>query len=206
VKNRFGSTNEIGVFEMKEKGLSEVENPSEIFLSGRPLGVPGTCVAASMEGTRPLLVELQALVTPSSFAIPKRMSTGIDYQRVTMLLAVLEKRMGLHLQNQDAYLNVVGGMKISEPAVDLAVAVALASSFKDQPTGAHDLFIGEVGLTGEVRGISRIEQRVTEACSMGFTRIILPNRNIKQIHQKKDQSVDLVGVESLGEAIQVGLR
>ena len=203
VKNRFGSTNEIGVFEMKEEGLAEVENPSELFLSGRPVGAPGTAVTASIEGTRPVLVELQALVAPTSFATPKRMATGIDYNRVTMIMAVLEKRLGLFLQNYDAYINVVGGVRIDEPAVDLSVAVSLASSFRDVAASASDLFIGEVGLTGEVRGVSRIEQRVAEAHNMGFKRVILPEKNCQGWTPPKE--IGLVGVKTLEEALEVAL-
>lgn len=203
VKNRFGSTNEIGVFEMKEEGLIEVDNPSELFLSGRPVGAPGTAVTASMEGTRPVLVELQALVAPTSFATPKRMATGIDHNRVTMIMAVLEKRLGLFLQNYDAYINVVGGVRIDEPAVDLSVAVSLASSFRDLATSPFDLFIGEVGLTGEVRGVSRIEQRVAEAHNMGFRRIILPEKNCNGWTPPKD--IKLIGVKSLEEVLEVAL-
>ncbi|MGA8943393.1 MAG: DNA repair protein RadA [Thermoactinomyces sp.] len=203
VKNRFGSTNEIGVFEMKEEGLVEVDNPSELFLSGRPVGVPGTAVTASMEGTRPVLVELQALVAPTSFATPKRMATGIDHNRMTMIMAVLEKRLGLFLQNYDAYINVVGGVRIDEPAVDLSVAVSLASSFRDLATSPLDLFIGEVGLTGEVRGVSRIEQRVAEAHHMGFRRIILPEKNCKG--WTPPEEINLVGVKSLEEVLDVAL-
>jgi DNA repair protein RadA/Sms len=203
VKNRFGSTNEIGVFEMKEAGLVEVENPSEMFLSGRPVGVPGTAVAASMEGTRPVLVELQALVTPTSFATPKRMATGVDHHRVTMIMAVLEKRLGFFLQNQDAYINVVGGVRLDEPAVDLSVAISLASSFRDVPTSPYDLFIGEVGLTGEVRGVSRIEQRVAEAHNMGFKRVIIPEKNRRG--WTPPEGMELIGVKSLKEALEVAL-
>ena len=203
VKNRFGSTNEIGVFEMKEEGLAEVENPSELFLSGRPVGAPGTAVTASMEGTRPVLVELQALVAPTSFATPKRMAAGIDYNRVTMIMAVLEKRLGLFLQNYDAYINVVGGVRIDEPAVDLSVAVSLASSFRDVAVSPFDLFIGEVGLTGEVRGVSRIEQRVAEAHNMGFKRVILPEKNCQGWTPPK--GIGLIGVKTLEEALEVAL-
>jgi len=203
VKNRFGSTNEIGVFEMKEHGLAEVENPSEMFLSGRPVGVPGTAVAASMEGTRPVLVELQALVTPTSFATPKRSTTGVDHQRVTMIMAVLEKRLGLFLQNQDAYINVVGGVRLDEPAIDLAVAISLASSFRDKPTSPYDLFVGEVGLTGEVRGVSRIEMRVAEAANMGFKRAIIPEKNLRGMTATK--GLELIGVRSLEEALLAAL-
>jgi DNA repair protein RadA/Sms len=203
VKNRFGSTNEIGVFEMKQEGLVEVSNPSELFLSGRPVGVPGTAVAASVEGTRPVLVELQALVAPTSFATPKRMATGVDHHRLSMIIAVLEKRLGFFLQNQDAYLNVVGGVRIEEPAVDLAIAISLASSFREVATASKDLFIGEIGLTGEIRGVSRIEQRVSEAVQLGFSRVILPEKNVRSLKERKE--VECIGVTSLQEALEVAL-
>lgn len=203
VKNRFGSTNEIGVFEMKDNGLAEVDNPSELFLSSRPVGVPGTAVTASMEGTRPVLVELQALVTPTSFATPKRSTTGIDHQRVTMIIAVLEKRLGFFLQNQDAYINVVGGVRLDEPAIDLAVAISLASSFREQATSPYDVFIGEVGLTGEVRGVSRIEMRIAEAANMGFKRAIIPEKNLRGLTEMK--GIKLIGVQSLEEALHSAL-
>src|SRR5699024_6694352 len=156
IKNRFGSTNEMGVFEMKESGLREVLNPSEIFLEERSQGAAGSTVVASMEGTRPVLVEIQALISPTSFGNPRRMATGIDTNRVPLLMAVLEKRVGLMLQNQDAYIKVAGGVKLDEPAIDLAVIISIASSFRDQPTNPEDIFIGEVGLTGEIRRVSRI--------------------------------------------------
>lgn len=203
VKNRFGSTNEIGVFEMKEIGLVEVDNPSEIFLSGRPVGVPGTSVVASIEGTRPVLVELQALVAPTTFVTPKRMATGVDHHRVTMIMAVLEKRLGFFMQNQDAYLNVVGGVRLDEPAVDLGIAVSLVSSFRDQATGAYDLFFGEVGLTGEIRAVSRVEQRVAEAANMGFKRVILPAKNLRG--WQPPDGIELVGVRTLEEALDAAL-
>jgi DNA repair protein RadA/Sms len=203
VKNRFGSTNEIGVFEMKEAGLAEVGNPSELFLAGRPVGVPGTAVAASIEGTRPVLVELQALVTPTSNAIPKRMSTGVDHHRVSMMLAVLEKRLGFSLHQQDVFLNVVGGVKLDEPAIDLAIALSLASSFRDKPIGVDYLFIGEIGLTGEVRGVSRIEQRVAEAWQMGFTNVIIPEKNMRGWNPP--EGIERIGVKTLKEALEVAL-
>lgn len=201
VKNRFGSTNEMGIFEMKEEGLEEVENPSEIFLEERSQGSSGSTVVASMEGTRPVLVEIQALVSPTVFGNPRRMATGIDHNRVTLLMAVLEKRVGLLLQNQDAYLKVAGGVKLDEPAIDLAVAVSIASSFRDQPTNPADCIIGEVGLTGEVRRVSRIEQRVNEAAKLGFTRIILPANNIGG--WKVPEGVETVGVSTVNEALQL---
>ncbi|MXQ54578.1 DNA repair protein RadA [Shimazuella alba] len=203
VKNRFGSTNEIGVFEMKEAGLAEVGNPSELFLAGRPVGVPGTAVAASIEGTRPVLVELQALVTPTSNAIPKRMATGVDHHRVSMMLAVLEKRLGFSLHQQDVFLNVVGGVKLDEPAIDLAIALSLASSFRDRPIGVDYLFIGEIGLTGEVRGVSRIEQRVAEAWQMGFTNVIIPEKNMRGWNPP--EGIERIGVKTLKEALEVAL-
>lgn len=203
VKNRFGSTNEIGLFEMRSEGLVEVENPSEMFLSQRPHGVAGSAVTASMEGTRPVLIELQALVSATSFATPKRMAAGLDHNRVTMIMAVLEKRLGLFLQNQDAYVNVVGGVKLDEPAVDLAVAVSLASSFRDRPTGAKDVFIGEVGLTGEVRGVTRLEQRVAEVHNMGFTRVIVPGKNRRG--WSPPTGLEIIWVDTLEEALEAAL-
>lgn len=204
VKNRYGSTNEMGVFEMREQGLLEVTNPSAIFLSERPEGVPGTAVAASMEGTRPVLVELQALVSPTHFAAPKRMATGVDHHRVSMMIAVLEKRFGLFLQNQDVYLNVVGGIRIDEPAVDLAIVISLASSFREVPTNVSDLFVGEVGLTGEVRGVSYIEQRIKEAAQMGFKRMILPSKNLQGY--RTNHQLELIGISTVEEALAVALE
>lgn len=204
VKNRFGSTNEIGIFEMKELGLEEVLNPSEIFLEERPVGVAGTTVVASMEGTRPILVELQALVSPANFGNPRRMATGLDHNRVSLLMAVLEKRVGLLLQNQDAYIKVAGGVKLDEPAIDLALILSIASSFKDKVTSPTDVIIGEVGLTGEVRRVSRIEQRVQEAAKLGFKRAIIPNRNIGGWTIPKD--IQVIGVNNVGEAIRYALE
>ncbi|HEU4962500.1 MAG TPA: DNA repair protein RadA [Bacilli bacterium] len=203
VKNRFGSTNEIGIFEMREKGLEEVSNPSELFLSERPHGVAGSCVIASMEGTRPIMVEIQALVTPSSYGNPRRMATGLDHHRVSLIMAVLEKRQGLYLQSQDAYVNVAGGVRLDEPACDLGIALALASSFREQNIQATDVFIGEVGLTGEVRGVSRIEQRVREAMKLGFTRVIVPTKNLRG--WQPPDGIRVIGVETVQEAFQVAL-
>ncbi|WCK54663.1 DNA repair protein RadA [Aneurinibacillus sp. Ricciae_BoGa-3] len=200
VKNRFGSTNEIGIFEMVENGLAEVLNPSEMFLSERSLGVAGSTVVASMEGTRPVLVELQALVTPTGFATPRRMATGVDYNRIAMIMAVLEKRVGLLLQNQDAYVNVAGGVRLDEPAVDLAIAVSLASSFRDKQTHPYDVVIGEVGLTGEVRGVSRIEQRVREAQKLGFKRVIIPAKNA--VGWEYPQGLEVIGVHTVSDALR----
>ncbi|WP_453992482.1 DNA repair protein RadA [Bacillus nitroreducens] len=200
VKNRFGSTNEMGIFEMKEKGLEEVANPSEIFLEERSAGAAGSTVVASMEGTRPVLVEIQALISPTSFGNPRRMATGIDHNRVSLLMAVLEKRAGFLLQNQDAYLKVAGGVKLDEPAIDLAVALSIASSFRDQPTNPADIIIGEVGLTGEIRRVSRIEQRVQEAAKLGFKRVILPERNLGGWTIPK--GIEVIGVSDIRQAIQ----
>ncbi|PEC48348.1 DNA repair protein RadA [Bacillus sp. AFS096315] len=200
VKNRFGSTNETGIFEMKELGLVEVLNPSEIFLEERPFGVAGSTVVASMEGTRPVLVELQALVSPTSFGNARRMATGIDHNRVSLIMAVLEKRMGLLLQNQDAYLKVAGGLKLDEPAVDLAVAVSIASSFQDKPTNPTDVVIGEIGLTGEVRRVSRIEQRVQEAAKLGFKRAIIPSKNIGG--WSFPEGMEIIGINTVHEGLK----
>ncbi|MFC4405038.1 DNA repair protein RadA [Gracilibacillus xinjiangensis] len=203
VKNRFGSTNEMGIFEMKEEGLAEVLNPSEIFLEERSQGVAGSTIVASMEGTRPVLVEIQALISPTSFGNPRRMATGIDHNRVPLLMAVLEKRVGLMLQNQDAYVKVAGGVKLDEPAIDLAVAISIASSFRDQTPNPDDVLIGEVGLTGEVRRVSRIDQRVQEAAKLGFKRAIIPKKNMDGWNPPK--SLEVIGVQSVQEAIRVTL-
>ncbi|GLH65633.1 DNA repair protein RadA [Parageobacillus sp. G301] len=204
VKNRFGSTNEIGIFEMRDSGLIEVENPSEVFLEERSRGSAGSTVVAAMEGTRPVLVEIQALVSPTSFGNPRRMATGIDHNRVSLLMAVLEKRVGLLLQNQDAYLKVAGGVKLDEPAIDLAIAVSIASSFRDQPTNPSDVIIGEVGLTGEVRRVSRIEQRVQEAVKLGFSRIIIPKNNLAGWNPPKH--ITVIGVSHVAEALEHTLQ
>jgi DNA repair protein RadA/Sms len=203
VKNRFGSTNEMGIFEMKEEGLREVLNPSEIFLEERSQGSAGSTVVASMEGTRPILVEIQALVSPSSFGNPRRMATGIDHNRVSLLMAVLEKRVGLMLQNQDAYIKVAGGVKLDEPAIDLATAISIASSFRDIPTKPDDIFIGEVGLTGEIRRVSRIEQRVQEAAKLGFKRVICPQNNLDGWTYPKD--IEVIGVKTIQDALNIGI-
>ncbi|TYU24879.1 DNA repair protein RadA [Listeria monocytogenes] len=203
VKNRFGSTNEMGIFEMRDVGLVEVANPSEVFLEERLEGASGSTVVASMEGTRPVLVEIQALVSPTMFGNAKRMATGIDYNKVSLIMAVLEKRVGLMLQNQDAYLKAAGGVKLDEPAVDLAVAVSVASSYRDKPTRSTDCFIGELGLTGEIRRVARIEQRVQEAAKLGFKRIFIPKNNEGTWKIPKD--VQVVGVETIGEALKKAL-
>src|SRR5699024_2428420 len=177
VKNRFGSTNEIGVFEMKQKGLYEVTNPSQVMLDGRPLDASGSVVVCAMEGTRPLLIEIQALVSPTSFNMPRRTSVGIDYNRVNLLLAVLEKRAGMQLGGCDAYVNLAGGMKLGEPAIDLGIICAVISSYRNVPVHPGTMIFGEVGLTGEVRGVGFVEQRLMEAMKMGFTRCIIPKTN-----------------------------
>ena len=201
VKNRFGPTNEIGVFEMKESGLEEVLSPSEIFLSERPENVSGSVVVPSMEGTRPILVELQALVTSSSLAIPRRTAIGVDYNRLALLVAVLEKKMGLKLYNQDIFLNVAGGIRVDEPAMDLGITISVASSFLDKPVHPKIVVFGEVGLTGEVRGISQAEVRVREAVRLGFEQCVLPKTNRERI--KKGDSIQLRGVDSLREVIKL---
>lgn len=203
VKNRFGSTNEMGIFEMGEMGLREVANPSEMFLSERPLGVAGSTVAASMEGTRPMLVELQALISATQFPSPRRMATGVDHNRMALIIAVLEKRQGMFLQNQDAYLNVAGGVKLDEPAIDLAMAVSIASSFRDLPTKPYDVIFGEVGLTGEVRGVSRAEQRAKEAQKLGFKRVIMPEKSLKG--WKHPVGIELIGINTVGDALAAAL-
>lgn len=181
VKNRFGSTNEIGIFEMREKGLIQIENPSQIMMSGRPEEDSGSVVVSSLEGSRPMLIEIQALVCPSGYGIPRRMSTGVDTNRVILLMAVLEKRLGMQLGNFDAYVNVIGGIRIDEPACDMGIITALASSFKDRPIDKGSVVIGEVGLTGEVRGVSQIEKRVLEAQRIGFTNCVIPMDNYKTL-------------------------
>ena len=200
VKNRFGSTNEIGIFEMQTGGLVEVHNPSQLFLEERLDGATGSAIVVTMEGTRPILAEVQALVTPTVFGNAKRTTTGLDFNRVSLIMAVLEKRCGLLLQNQDAYLKSAGGVKLDEPAIDLAVAVAIASSYKEAPTNAQDAFIGEIGLTGEIRRVNRIEQRLNEAAKLGFTRIYVPKNALHGIEIPK--SIDVIGVSTIGEVLK----
>lgn len=200
MKNRFGSTNEIGVFEMQDVGLREVENPSAHLLSGRLFDVSGTCITCVIEGTRPILSEVQALVTTTGFGNPRRVSTGFDYNRLSLILAVLEKRMGLYFSNLDAYLNIVGGMRIDEPAADLAVALSLVSGMRDKPIDEKTLAFGEIGLSGEVRMVSRADFRVKEAARLGFTKCILPKACLKQITDCP-VGMELVGVSNLKQAI-----
>lgn len=203
VKNRFGSTNEIGVFEMGEQGLREVTNPSEVFLAERPIGVSGSVVVAGLEGTRPVLVEIQALVSPSNFGNPRRMAIGIDHNRINLIAAVLEKRVGLHIASQDAYVNVAGGVRLVEPAVDLGIAVALASSFRDLPVEPNAVVLGEIGLTGEVRGISQVAKRINEGAKLGFTTFIIPSANLSQC--KDITKLKIIGVETVNEAFEAAL-
>lgn len=202
VKNRYGSTNEIGVFQMSDKGLSEVENPSLMLLSGRPKNVSGTCVACTMEGTRPILAEVQGLATTSGFGNPRRMATGFDYNRLYLLLAVLEKRAGYFFSNLDAYVNVVGGLKLDEPAVDLTVAMALVSSLKDIPMKEDAIVFGEIGLAGEIRSVSHAEARIAEAARLGFHRCILPYHNLANI-ASASPNIELVGVHTVRQAFEV---
>lgn len=198
VKNRFGSTNEIGVFAMREDGLQPVSNPSELFLAERPVEVPGSVVIATLEGTRPILVEVQALVSPTSLGTPRRTTLGIDSNRVALLIAVLEKKMGLHLLGHDVFVNVAGGIRVAEPAADLGVVAAVASSFLDKPIDARSLLIGEVGLAGEVRAVSQADVRVREAIKLGFSRCVLPESSRRQLPTL--DGVELCGVSSLAEA------
>ena len=201
VKNRFGSTNEIGVFEMKEMGLDEVENPSAIFLSERPENAPGSVVTASMEGTRPILVELQGLASSTKFGTPRRTILGLDQNRVALLVAVMEKKLGLHLIGHDIFMNVVGGVKVDEPAVDMGIISAIASSFLDKPVPDGTVVLGEAGLTGEVRAISHVETRVAEIKKMGFTRCLVPESNLKRMNEIN--GIEIAGVKSVSEAMEM---
>ena len=198
VKNRFGSTNEIGVFEMRGEGLQEVKNPSEFMLSGRPEGASGSVVSCTVDGTRAMLIEVQALVCPTNFGYPKRQATGTDYNRVSLLMAVLEKRLGIPLSSYDAYVNLAGGIRQTEPALDLGISLAVLSSFRNRPIGDRTVAFGEVGLSGEVRMVSMADIRVQEAAKLGFTTCILPASNLKGV--KKPEGMELVGVRSLKEA------
>lgn len=200
VKNRFGSTNELGIFEMREEGLREVANPSEIFLEERLKDASGSAIVVSMEGTRPILVEIQALITPTIFGNAQRTASGLDRNRVSLIMAVLEKRAKLTLQNQDAYLKAAGGVKLDEPAIDLALAISIVSSFKNQGTRPTDSFVGEIGLTGEIRRVNRIEQRVAEAQKLGFKRILIPKNNLKG--WQPPEGIEVVGVATIADAIR----
>lgn len=200
VKNRFGSTNEIGMFEMKNEGMCEVTNPSSVLISEDSEEVPGACIVCSLEGTRPLLVELQALTTTSIYGIPKRTGNGIDFNKIALLIAVLEKRARMNLGNQDVYLNVVSGMKINEPAIDLGIAAVIASSFKSVYIPKNTAIIGEVGLTGEIRAVNMIDKRLKEAQRLGIKRIIIPQNNMKLL--KESYKLDIIGVKNINEALR----
>ena len=205
VKNRFGSTNEIGMFEMQDKGMVEITNPSSILISEREDNPPGSIIVATMEGTRPLLIEIQSLTTPSVFGMPRRTANGMDYNRLTVLTAVLEKKVGLPLGNQDVYINVVGGIKLNEPSIDLAVVLAAASSYKNKPIPNGYVAIGEVGLTGEIRSVNLIEKRIKEAEKLGFKCCIIPESNKKLL--KENYKLDIIGVMDINDAMRkVGLK
>lgn len=204
IKNRFGSSNEIGVFEMTDEGLREIENPSEIFLSERPQGATGTVVTASIEGTRPILLEFQALVSPATFGVPRRTSIGVDYNRVNLLIAVLEKKAGIHLIGMDIFVNVVGGLKVLEPAADLAIVTAMSSSAKDIPVDPHTIVFGEIGLSGEIRAVSQADLRLKEAQKIAFKRAIIPKANAERL--KGNVSLEIIGVKELNEAMEYLFR
>ncbi len=201
VKNRFGSTNEIGVFEMTEQGLEEIVNPSAVFLTERSINAPGSVVTCAMEGTRPILVEMQALTSSTSFGTPRRTILGLDHNRVALLAAVMEKKLGMHLIGHDIFMNIAGGVKVDEPAADLGIVAAVASSFLDRPMRADTVVVGEVGLTGEVRGVSRIDTRVAESKKMGFTRCILPQSSLERSRAGDEMTV--LGVATVAEAVEV---
>ena len=201
VKNRFGSTNEIGVFEMRQNGLVEVQNASEFMLSGRPENASGSVVACSMEGTRPILLEIQALVCNSNFGLPRRTAAGTDYNRVNLLMAVLEKRAGMHLSNADAYVNIAGGIKMNEPAIDLGIVMAIVSSYKNRPVDEKTIVFGEVGLSGEVRAVSMPEQRAAEAKKLGFETCIMPEVSKDMV--KEIKGIKIIGVKTINDAIQL---
>ncbi len=202
IKNRFGSTNEIGVFEMTDIGLKEVENPSAMLLSGRMADVSGGCITCVIEGTRPILAEVQGLVTPSGFGNARRTATGFDYNRLNLLVAVLEKRLKLNFSNFDTYVNIIGGMRLDEPAADLAVAMALVSGYRDIPLEENLIAFGEIGLSGEIRSVSRVQSRINEAARLGFTKCILPVSSVKQV-SSCPETLELIGVRSLKEAISI---
>ena len=200
VKNRFGSTNEIGVFEMCQNGLQEVKNPSEYMLNGRPENASGSVVACTIEGTRPILAEIQALVCRTNFGMPRRTAAGTDYNRVNLLMAVLEKRLGFHMGEFDAYVNVAGGIKINEPALDLGIVMAIISSYRDLPIDEKTIVFGEVGLSGEVRAVNMAERRVAEAVKLGFTRCIMPAVSRKGLTDRK--GIDVIGVKNIQDLLK----
>ena len=204
VKNRFGSTNELGVFEMRDNGLNELDNPSKVLIAEKPKDVAGSVIVSTVEGTRPMLLELQALVSPTSFGIPRRTATGIDFNRMNILLAVLEKRVGMQIQNQDVYINIVGGIKVNEPSMDLGVVLAVASGFRNIPIKADVAVAGEVGLTGEIRGVSFIDKRIAECKKLGFRKIVIPKTNYDVVKDVK--GIEIWPVENLRQAINVVLR
>lgn len=203
VKNRFGSTNEIGMFEMRDKGLIQVKNPSEVLLSGRPIDTSGTIVVPSIEGTRPMLIEIQSLVSPTVFGMPRRAATGIDYNRAILMLAVLEKKLGYNFQNFDAYINIAGGIQSREPAVDLGIICSLASSYRDKPISSRTVVMGEVGLTGEIRAISFVEKRIKESEKIGFKLACIPKSNLKGIDNYGD--IQIVGADRIEEVLDLVL-
>ena len=202
VKNRFGSTNEIGVFEMKQEGLIQVDNPSQVMLDGRPVDAAGSAVVCSMEGSRPVLIEIQALISPTSFQIPRRTSVGIDYNRMNLLLAVLEKRAGMQLGGCDAYINLAGGLRLGEPAIDLGVISAIVSSYRNLPIADGTLIFGEVGLTGEVRGVGSAQQRIQEGVRMGFTRCIIPRTNAEGLPKELTSAIEIISVSNVRELME----
>ncbi len=201
VKNRFGSTNEIGVFEMREEGLVEITNPSEYMLSGRPINIPGSVITCSIEGTRPILTEVQSLVSVTNFGMPRRTASGMDYNRVVMLMAVLEKRAGMQLSNYDSYVNIAGGMKIIEPSLDVAVVSAIASSYTNKVIDPYNIVFGEVGLTGEIRAVTNVDKRVREAKKLGFKNCIIPQANLKGIEEY--DGMRIFGVSNIGELLRL---
>lgn len=206
VKNRHGSTNEIGVFRMDNVGLKEVSNPSEMLLSGKPHGVPGICVACTVEGSRPILTEVQGLVTPTSFGNPRRMATGFDYNRMSLILAVLEKRCGYYFSSMDAYVNVVGGIKLDEPAADLSVAITLVSSLKDVVVNDNIIAFGEIGLAGEIRSVPHCELRVGEAERLGFEKCIIPYYNFKSFSNPSKYKIKVIGAKNVREAVESAMN
>ncbi|MGN0465018.1 MAG: DNA repair protein RadA [Lachnospiraceae bacterium] len=203
VKNRFGSTNEIGVFEMRNEGLVEVENPSKALLAGRPMDAAGSVIVCSVEGTRPIMIEIQALISNTNFQMPRRTTVGLDYNRVNLLMAVLEKRAGLMLGGCDAYVNLTGGMKLGEPAIDLGIVMAIVSSYKNRAMDSNTLIFGEVGLTGEIRGVSFADKRVNEARKLGFSRCILPMANLEVLPKTERENMDLIGVKTVSDALRL---
>ena len=202
VKNRYGSTNEIGVFEMLDNGLNEVENPSMMLISGRPKNTSGSCVACIMEGSRPIMAEVQSLVTPTGFGTPRRMANGVDYNRMSMLIAVLEKRAGYFLGNMDCYINIIGGLKVDEPASDLSIALAIVSSLKDKPVPEDVLAFGEIGLGGEIRAVNSCEQRIKEAAKLGFRKCRVPKYNLKKIAGNLKVDIEVIGVSNIRQAFE----